>query len=97
MLETPDAARALRDLSRAQAAKAAIDFLGDELFGKQQQIDLAVFRKLEAGEPIDPQWALQMWMEKWAVWQFQSRLMKTLKSGEGAARTLAPMMEGNHA
>lgn len=95
-LENPATARAFSALAKAEAAKQALDFLGDDLGGKQHALDLQIFSKLERGEVVDPQLALQVFLQKWAVWQFMHKLLGTLKTGEGAARVLTPVLEGEH-
>lgn len=91
-LETPTVLHAIESLTKAKSAAAAVTYLGDDLLLKQRRIDLKVFVKLQNGDSLDPQLALQFWMQKWAVWQLQQELMQQLKMGEAAGRVLAPMM-----
>lgn len=92
-IDRPEISRAFTNVGKAQAAKTAIEFLGEELIGKQARLDEIMYRKLEHGETVDPQFALQLWMQKWAIWQFMVKLLQTMKTGEGSARLIAPFMD----
>lgn len=93
-LETPEVSRAFHNIAKAQAAKQAMEFLDEELFGKQRDLDNIMFQKLSRGEVIDPQFAVQLWMQKWAMWQLMVKLLQVMKSGDSSSRIIAPWMNG---
>lgn len=93
MLESPIVSRAFTTLSKAQAAKAAMELLEDDLFGKQRALDLAIFTKIERGIPVTPEEAYQVIFQKYAIWNVLKSLTQKLKAGSGAAEILRPVME----
>lgn len=93
MLEPPIVRRALTALSKAEAAKAAMELLEDDLFGKQRALDLAIFTKIERGETVSAEECYQLVFQKYAVWSVLRSLTQKLKAGQGASQIIAPMME----
>lgn len=92
-LTDPRMKRAVTALSTATAAKAALDVLSDDLFGRSKVIDMKVFNELEHGRQITPDAALQYWYEKYAVWKLLKDLEQKLKSGQSAGRVLEPHLQ----
>lgn len=92
-MESPTIQRAFTALSGANAAKAALDLLGEELLGRQRALDLSVFTRLESGQVVTADEALQIIHQKYAVWKIVRSLEQKLRAGQGAARVLGPMMD----
>lgn len=89
-LTDPRMKRAVTALSTATAAKAALDILQEDLFGRNRAVDLKVFNEFEHGRHISADAAMQYWYEKYAVWKLLRELEQKLKAGQSAGRILEP-------
>lgn len=78
--------------SRATAASMCIELLDDHFSGAQTAIDARMFRQLDQGVEVSPQAALQFIYEKHAHWRLCKKLEQTLRSGQTANTTLAPLL-----
>lgn len=92
-LTDPRMKRAVTALSMATAAKAALDVLSDDLFGRSKTIDLKVFNEFEHNRLITPEAAMQCWYEKYAVWKLLKDLEQKLRAGQSAGRILEPHLK----
>lgn len=92
MIDTPEVRRAFDHIARAKKAAQAVEFIGDDLIGKQHSLDMVAFNQLNSGQVLDPQLAVQLFTQKWAIWSLSQRLLSALNGGEAASRIVAPMM-----
>lgn len=96
-IDDPRVSDAYRRLGQSQQAKGVFDLLGDELVGMQSRLDAGMFTRLERGDIITAEEALQYIHQKHAHWSFMRRLEQKLEGGVSAARQLEPYMnEGEH-
>lgn len=80
-------------VSEGAAARAALDLMGDELDARQHQLDLVIFRMLEAGEAPDSAQLLSTFAQKHAAWRLKIGLDQRVNASKSAARVLSPLME----
>ncbi len=81
-------------MQRGQAAGAVRTALDMEIAERQAQIDKSVYALIRSGEILDPQRAVQLWMEKAALARLMHDLERKEKVGQGAAKRIKPAMEG---
>ena len=81
-----------KDFSRVQQGKAArtlVDFLGKELDRLDREADKRIYRMLKLREAVDPQLALQVFMEKYAMHKLAQDLLKLMRAGESAGERIS--------
>lgn len=62
--------------------------LEDEFARQQKAIDDRVYQQLAKGETIDPQAALQAWIEKHAIHKLERKLLQRARAGQSASEHL---------
>jgi len=89
--ERPEFGRAMDAMAKATQAKTVFNFLEDYLIGRQRQLDLVLFKAM--ADHADQESLLRICYEKNEAHRFMRNLEALLKTGQGAARILQPMMD----
>lgn len=84
---------AFQRVSVASSAVLALELLGTTLLESNRAVDRLVYTKLDRGEPLTDEEAKQFWYKKHANWALMRSLEQKLRAGQGAARSLGPMMD----
>ncbi len=72
-----------------EAARPALE----EIIGRlERAVTMRVFQRLNSGEPLDPQFAVQAWMELFAHARVRNGLTKTQRVGQSAGETISEQM-----
>ncbi len=72
------------------AARPVLDAILDKL---EHAVLRRVFQKLNSGETLDPQFAVQSWMELFTYSRTRSHLTKTIDGAQSAGATLQEHMD----
>ena len=80
----------LSALSIGQTAMTARALIEEILAGAESRIDAKIFRTLRAGETLDPQLAIQSWIEKSAINDLRRALSTKERKGQHASKALEP-------
>ncbi len=73
-----------------EAAAPALSLVLDRL---EQAVTRRVFQRLRSGETLDPQFAVQCWMELFANARVRSSLTKGIAVGQSAGETISEQMD----
>lgn len=80
--------------SQATAAHMAFDLLQDELVGAQKRLDDAMFKRLDRGDAISYEEALQYIHAKHANSVLMRHLIQKINAGQRANNHLEPLLNG---
>ena len=75
--------------SELTVAAPALNALLDQ---QARAVERRVFQKLNGGETLDPQFAVQAWMELFALSRVRSGLTKAQAMGQSASETISEHM-----
>lgn len=90
-----DAARVEQDLGRVadgQAAGRLAESLAPEFERRHRAIEKKIYDRLAAGQVVDPQLALQCWIEKYELARLERELVHRQRRGERSAERVGPHM-----
>ncbi len=72
---------------------AATPALGQMIDRMEHAVTMRVFQRLRTGETLDPQFAVQAWMELFAYARTRSSLTKAQAIGQSAGETISEHMD----
>ena len=72
---------------------AATPALGQMIDRMEHAVTMRVFQRLRTGETLDPQFAVQAWMELFAHSRLRSSLTKGIAVGQSAGETISEHMD----
>lgn len=72
-----------------EAARPALEAMIGRL---ERAVTMRVFQRLNSGETLDPQFAVQAWMELFAHARVRSGLTKSTAVGQSAGETISEQM-----
>lgn len=78
-----------RHVQQGKAARGLADFLGAELDRLDREADKRIYRLLMRNEAVDPQLALQVFLEKYAMHKLAQDLLKLMRAGESAGERIS--------
>lgn len=87
-----DAEHDLVRYNKGQSAGAVLSHLGPTLDQHEAEIDRRVYAKLQAGDTLDPQAAVQFWMEKFSIHKLRKTLQTQENRGIKAGKRLGDTM-----
>lgn len=77
---------------RASVARDTVAPVLDEI---DAEIDAKVFKMLESHLGIDPTFAVQAWMQRYANERLRKMLARNVKRGKAASMDIAPVLNGD--
>lgn len=79
-------------LNQGRAASLAKEILGDVLREQSEHVERQVFEILREGRTLDPGFAVQAWLARYAFAQVERALTRKERAGMAASKRLAPNM-----
>lgn len=86
-----DALGAVRDLPVVGQVRQVID---DEIERRERAVDNRILVMLNRGEALDPQVAVQAWLERKALRDLKNALTRREGKGKSAGRSLSTVLNG---
>ena len=84
-----DHAKQMEKMAQGKAAERILEFMGEFVVAELGRIEARVFKLIEAEEYLDPNIAVQAWIQYHAVEQLPKKLRRQMKDGQQAAKKLA--------
>lgn len=75
-------------MRQGQDAQRALPAIEEALEEMSQEIDRTVLAQIEQQGALDPDWAVQMWFEKYAIRCIRKKLTKRIRVGMRSAEKL---------
>lgn len=80
--------RDINTLNRSKRAQMLLEELEDELTARERSVKESVFQELQLGEKLDPQYAVQKWLELWSIHRIRTGLTAKVQAGNAASKRL---------
>lgn len=75
-------------MQRGIAADRMAEYIGEFIDKRVREVETRVFKAIDSGQPLDPQMAVQAWIEVHAAVNLPKSLQKTARRGRDAGKKL---------
>lgn len=80
-------------MREGQVAGSVLGSIDGTISALSDSVDQRIFARLVRGDKIDPQEAVQCWLEKFAYHSLRKKLFRTVRTGQHAAASLGEILE----
>ncbi len=86
--------KAHEDITAGQEAAALLEYAENRyIWRREEKLKRQIFDLLEAGDTLDPQAAVQGWLQLYESHRLLRGLLKMKKAGEAAGKSIAALHE----
>lgn len=90
--EMSEMGRAISSVNTGKEASHALEFIGSHIYEQSAKIDAGVFAELARNGKLEPEFAVQMWIQKFSLSTMVETLSQKKKTGESAAKQAAKFL-----
>jgi acyl-CoA reductase-like NAD-dependent aldehyde dehydrogenase len=87
-VNTDEQAELISTVQAGLAAERMYGYIGEFVRRERKKVEEKVFKAIKRGDPLDPQVAIQAWIEIHAIEQVPAKLRREVKLGAAAAEKI---------